>query len=1249
MARTVSRSLSRWLPTVRRMLYLVGLSGIADALGVDRPAKDVCDFAEETQQLFASLSDLPDFATLSDDDQQGAEAAFVYALGQAKPVDVWRGVFDGPSGVANRLLTTPVVAARGDLGSEGAQQYFDRMIAEVSARLCNWLESRPFDTDTLVVAATRTLTEQNQETQRLIQELESLVRPPKDDRERELGRQRLVARSELSRSLLEPDVLPLRPRLHHTAPASIGADHLPFPAVITGDGGQGKSVLLGQLYDAHFEVRPVILILASQVPAGAVVSTPESLDAELGRAAYGLPKAPSLTEILTSSRTGQRPLLLLDTIDLILSDTSADAITQLMTLLAELCDLALTCRAHEWDDLISPMSLAWTDLRLTGLDKDDIIDWVGAYLATTDVPPDVAENFSSSVASAANDKSLREVLAVPLRLAMACRLYAGRGSLPADLSVTQLYSTYWDTRVARDRRGRRGQVAMEQEVAALELAGDLWNISRTRFSDSVAATTTTMRVCRTLLSEGILKAVAARFSFFHQTFAEYAVARYLAAHGSTRDWKALEEALTDGSAGHWGVATHLVVGPMDLPRFEEMVVHIPRTDVLGVRLLLRGAFARPPQETGSLFEDLADSNPKGLIGAADLLEDAPSSWISRVLTHANRWLADPALQNGTLVNAVSSLILNSHEDKRQEHLRTALDGLLKAPSVELPAQSRRLLNLVFAPTNGSVPLPSVVALARYGVLPEPARAEVIAVQVTRPTPGADLEVLSAALAEACPTTGIDDAAALMLRCWHEPESRDTLAWTSWRELLANEYPPRWDAAQVRAVARISQGDPDVLREVIAAGLAHQEISRERIHNAIHFLAEEIPREVGAVALATSADPHRESAGTFAVLTRTVAPAMEPVKRRELIDRLRQYAIHDGRRVWPALARAAVPDAALLVELLTEVAGVPDPRVRRSTLETCLNELDPADRATHQGALRALVPSPDPADREARARLDGYLALDDEQARAAVRNHLARQPNAKEPLAAGRSLVEMLQTRELHLGPGLTTWLLDVIDSRHEHVVRTVARCLTERIGILHWDGVAVSRILARHQQALQRHEDAQVAAALKDMVGALLHADETELRALVTPSVVLLILDQYIASLQTLYTNPTLRTQPRTPALYAQIQQTVTGLAMSALPLQTTETYLSRLLVDFDTSVIAGRSFRALASTLVGFSARHPTRWSAAVEAAWPQMPAANKAAVAECLKRGSVPDARVRARTLALRKDCPREVAEVLLKAFPE
>ncbi|WP_419702694.1 NACHT domain-containing protein [Promicromonospora sp. NFX87] len=1232
------------------MLYLVGLGGVSDALGVESPTKDLLDFAQETQKALVSLRKMPDFAMLSQDDRRGAEAAFDDVLGRAKEVDIWRGIVDGPHGVTRRLLADPAaVAVRADLGPGEAQHYFDVMIAEVSARLCSWLESRPFDTDTLVVAATRTLTEQNEETQQLIQELISLHRPPRDEHERELGRQRLTARAESSRALLVPDVLPLRPRLQSTDLASIGAAELPFPAVITGDGGQGKSVLLGQLFDAHIADREVILILASQVPAGAAVSTPELLDAELGRAAYGLPKAPSLTEILASRSSGGKPLLLLDTLDLILSDSSADAVIQLMALLAQLCDLVLTCRAREWEDLISPSSLRWTDLRLSGLDKDEIVDWASAYLATEDMPTDLAESFSSSVAAAANDKGRREVLAVPLRLAMACRIYAPQGALPEDLSVTRLYSTYWDTRVAHDRRGRRGQAAMDQEAAALELAGDLWHISKIRFSDCVAATTKTVRVCRTLLSEGILKAAATRYSFFHQTFAEYAVARYLATHGSVDDWEALEGVLADGSAGHWGVVTHLVVGPMDLARFEEIVVHIPRKGALGVRLLLRGALARPPEDTGPMFEDLANSHPRSLIGATDLLEEASPEWVPRVLAHANRWLADPDLRSGVLVNAVALLIRRSPKDLRPDHFRAALDALLSSPGAELPHDCRRLLNRALAETKGVVYLPSVVALYRYEDLPDAARVEVIAAQVNRPTVGADREVLAAALAAPCPTDSVDDAVALMLRCWHEPEAREALGWTSWRELLATTYPARWDAAQVRAVARIAQDDLSVLREVITTGMAHQEISRDRIHNTIDFLAGWIPRGVAAAALATRADPHREAAGTFAVLTRTVSPALNSTDRRELIDRLRRYTDYDERRVWPALVRAAIPDASLLEELLTEAAGVVDTTARQSTFRACLDELGSEGLVTHQGALRALVPSSDPADRELRAELDGYLALDDPRARAAVREHMARQPNAKEPLAAGGSIVKVLETQEVDLGPDLTNFLLDVIDSRHEHVVQTIARCLTARIGIVHWDSAAVLRIVARHQRSLQRHEDAQVAAALKGMVGALLHADKTELRELITPSVVLAVLDQYIDCLENLIANPTRKTQQLIPALYWQLQQTLTELAMPGLPLQTTETYLGKLLVDFDTAVIGERSLRALVSTLVGFSARHPTRWGTAVESRWPQMPDANKAAFPKCLKRGNLPDARVRARNLALRKDCPPEVAQALLKAFPD
>lgn len=304
----------------------------------------------------------------------------------------------------------------------------------------------------------------------------------------------------------------------------------------------------------------------------------------LGDAASDSRQGIEITAIL--ERLPPATLVVIDTIDLLLTSDTADNIEHLLLRLSGRCPLVMPCREQEWTDLLGRDLLPIHRLGL--LSADQIDGWVQVYLDAQDTASEeIRGMFLASVRKAARGEG-RVLLGSPTRLAMVCSLYAAQGGIPAGLSVPQLYHDYWEHNVERDRRQRRRTLeAAAQQRAVMELASRIWQGSAANFTEYVDTEGLSKDAVEDLLSSGLLRPNGALpVGFFHQSFAEFAVARHLAVKATDVDAEILGAALAANSTARWAVARYLGWERMDPGQATRLAKALPET-VEGVRVRLR--------------------------------------------------------------------------------------------------------------------------------------------------------------------------------------------------------------------------------------------------------------------------------------------------------------------------------------------------------------------------------------------------------------------------------------------------------------------------------------------------------------------------------------------------------------------------------------------------------------------------------------------------------------------------------------
>ncbi|MGL5826428.1 MAG: alpha/beta fold hydrolase [Nocardioides sp.] len=1051
-----------------------------------------------------------------------------------------------------------------------------------------------------------------------------------------------------ARSDLRPDILPAIRRSQLVA--DLGQRR--FPQVILGEGGLGKSVLAGQVFDHYEATRPTLLALCTRIPGNTPIDTPDALDSALGVLLD--PGAPGLTDVVT--RFAERPVLVLDTVDLLLREETVDAIVTLLGRLATMADIVVTCREREWQDLI-PTSAAYETWRLPHLDHDAVIEWTSEFTATLNTPTDVLHD---SLVVALDKRRGLDVLGVPLRLAMVCRLYALDGKLPEDLTVSRLYQDYWESRVRRDRRGRETQESLRVEDAALRIAERIWAASDSRFVEDVPTLDPEHNTPRRqLLSEGVLKETGLRASFFHQTFAEFAVAKHLAHRADPVDWARLSDGLRTGRSGYWGLTTHLVAEPMTSDRAQPVFAAIPRNTVEGVRLLLKASFAHADDpEALVVIEELFDTDSTLVVAASDTLADAPRPLHHTVMSGIVRLTATSDTGITGLVRAGADLVRLARPDDDETFLDALLDALLAREDDKTPDMSPDFQRLISRVLETPISISTrdrllSIAIAKYQALPRSGRAGVLkhaaGLEVGSPL---NRTLTDIAIRYELPEQGADDAAVLLARDWHDPAIRKARGWATWWEVLASPLPTRWDSALVRVFAHIAHDITGVLDPLIEETVRPTRDSlprRDRLNNASKYAAEQAPERTLEIMLRSPFGTTGNAISSASQLARHIESHLTGAQRVQMIHALVAGANHDPGKAWPSIVKLATADDSLLSHTVDELES----RIRASpsdswqgTLHKSLDGLIQAatsqqmlDLETRIAALGRLVGG---IDGTRSARIAASIAPLTSSARQAVDLLIDRRTGEVDNAA-----ITELAGRINQWPPGVwestgLPWTLELLRTRNQTAVGVVASMLRPYCVSLLWDDRYTDKVTARLLEAIDGDEDSQVAQHLMQVCADLVHHEPRPRGSLtlgLRADVVESVLDAYLTALKRGETEPDGgRARRQIAAVYSCLGDAMTDVAKKILDEEAFGRRVLAITSDIDTGPIGGQASRGLAALLRSAVRTYPRLW-AGLETAWLDLSESNQRAVAECALLGRVTNGRSVALQL-VRQGCHPSVA---------
>jgi hypothetical protein len=1072
-------------------------------------------------------------------------------------------------------------------------------------------------------------------------------------------------------------------------------------SLIIGEGGTGKSVLLGQLAEHLAEASDpssdnergswaVVLLSCNAVPATADLTNTELADTAFAHVAH-VPDPQSGLRVAVrdlAARFGG-VYVLVDTLDVVLREETAHVVATLLGDLADRAQLFATCREREYRDLLMDPHLEVPQLGARSghpallvprLAPPDILQWATRYSDTLNRPETERERFVASLKDAVRSAAVREVCAVPLRLAMACDLYGESGEIPGDLTITSLYDTYWARRIARDRQGRRTRRGDAQAQAALALAAAVVAQSRERLSLSVARATADDGTLRdgfaALLSEGVVREDGGRYEFFHQTYAEYTIARRLATSGSAEDLTQLRDALADPHSFLWPVARHLLMQASSAHRYRDLAEAVPTTTPEGALVhLLATRTRRSPELLLATARTIKDQDPGLLRSVAPTLADSPPECHDAALTIVVPMIGEAdILQISELTRTAGVLLGRADSVVRAKHLPRAL-GLVQQREADIRQDIWLSLpaNLV-EPVCTQAPDADIRAMfhARYAQLGVRAQRALLRAQLAEcrggDPDGIDglVTLAPAMLAAGCPSEmPEEEPVELLQRCWSHPGIRASLGWASWRDLLDADLPHRWDATQVRVAARLAS-DPSIRSELLADLLGDRKVRfPDRWINAAKFVADAHPTEVSETLGDLTGELPRRAVGALVTLSNQIADSADRRERTALIAVLARHRPADLRRVWGAQIKMAGPETDLQEELLTAfeasnaAMSTPGwPTIRTSALDTWLHVASPHFLASAGDRFRGLLPESGGKATVARAELEGRIAAID----ATARDWVARQLlHGVSPTASGTAIVALVRSMQALFttaDPPLVDWITSMLASRHVDAARRLCELLADsaitpndvlrdragtwpdRLGTT-GGPAAVSlpqSVLVRLRAAVEAGEDSQLWSALLALMARL---DAVSPMPCSTARAVLDLLTTPVRAIpRRLASGVDERLRAELASNLHRWVDVVGVIGGDHLPTTELETSVLDTLTGWDCYDLGQRTPRSVARVLLGLLHRNPAMAGRLADDWWPASGPGTKRAIAEALTVYERTSPGHRSVLLARRPDCPPDLA---------
>ncbi|MEB3826258.1 hypothetical protein [Phormidium sp. CCY1219] len=480
---------------------------------------------------------------------------------------------------------------------------------------------------------------------------------------------------------------------------------------ILGAAGYGKSTLLGTLYDELLTQNHAGWI--ALVRCDDLIGGSDRFPEEVGEKVSDSPLSiVAVAQQLTAQRG--RGVLLLDTLDIILTKPLVPVLRLTLSQLLESgTTVAFTCRDSDYADFFEPYHESFAGFResvydgckIAEFDREEVATAARTYAALKpEYPtPESQISFASRILDLSADRvSLAEIVGNPLLLALLCELFAEAQVVPEDLTVSQLYDIYWTWKISKVRHQQQSpRIGKSKEKLCLFLAETLYQNSEERLRDFIYETQfdlsneTDFAAYTALRSDGVLKEFGNhRIGFFHQTFLEYAIARWLNATESGERTQAhirRQFRANSPEIRHylWPIFRQLLT-LVALEEFYRICTELDKQQLLPFRAIAFAAVSRTEPESASVLLQLFDIAKTGDYAFLEALLIAANSapirhsnpvWevVVRSLSHAGKelinktievaagWIARSEAGSQRFRDAISALDASALTDTRLGH------------------------------------------------------------------------------------------------------------------------------------------------------------------------------------------------------------------------------------------------------------------------------------------------------------------------------------------------------------------------------------------------------------------------------------------------------------------------------------------------------------------------------------------------------------------------------------------------------
>jgi hypothetical protein len=889
--------------------------------------------------------------------------------------------------------------------------------------------------------------------------------------------------------------------------------------VLVGDGGMGKSVLLGQLLDhieAHRPDQPseetvlssgsVVLVSCATIASVEALSGVNAVDELFGRAADSAAKySNSLFGLLSVLKARYKSVtLLIDTLDLLISESSLPALATFIALALDVGDVVLTCRAHEFDNYLADtrqsaprLAHRLTKVTIPRLDPHEIVDWAQLYLARSRRKQirEEAGFIRALRGGVEQNGSLRQVCSVPVRLALTCETFAATGHVPEDLTVTGLYDAYWDQRVHRQTGRADTADSNAKEHAALAVASRVvtstgnivLQVPKGQLSPD------DKHGLRLLASEGVLRDLRTSWEFFHQTFAEYSHGRWLLTQGvDCEEIVRLGSILRSGQTKLWPVANSLMLQVPDYSGYLALRDHLPIVGPEGARVHALAALRRPEPDALNIF--LAEVQPRAdlMLAVLPALSDAPIPHLDACFDAALRAIQEhPAELSSTATATLAFLLPRIASADLPQRLTAALNVLQEVrANLDLAAWNHlpaTLLRSLADLPDGTVVLPVICdGYAQLGTL---GRQVAIREHLQWPLSLSQTVAFArCALSAPCPPLNSDETFRVLELSWNCSQVRGDREWGNWRDVLADDLPKGWGNAQVELIVHLANRDESVRTEVVndllsgnvRTPVAHVNVLKKLVAVQPQWTAEWLlshptptdPLAIGGIAEGAEGFTKHTSLTTRLALMAWLAPGRGK----------------SPRAVWPAQIILAAESIPAHQQIFDDLIAANEPQqVIDSAVDAWLFQTPRhvVNEMTEQ--FRMLLQGISAETRRTRARLEGRIADVDEKARDWIKREVLQEPSPRVAGTAIKTIADAADRDATELSHDMVAWLTTLLPTPHTDAAQRIARLLSDQRYVSDETLISatsniVSTVLNRMRLAIEQCEDSQLARQLLDLL-----------------------------------------------------------------------------------------------------------------------------------------------------------------------